>query len=124
MLRLQGYEFKVVYRPGKTNIADTLSRLNSVKPLECGDEYDFVRAVVESCVPVALSPEEIEEASYNDEELCLVKNCVKSGNWQKCTISFICTCQGRTVHLWRIFTSRDKDSGAQGLAGQSGEVGT
>ena len=37
-------------------------------------------------MPVALSPEEIEEASYNDEELCLVKNCVKSGNWQKCTI--------------------------------------
>ena len=86
VLRLQGYEFKVVYRPWKTNIADALSRLNSVKPLECGDEYDFVRAVVESCVPVALSPEEIEEASYNDEELCLVKNCVKSGNWQKCTI--------------------------------------
>ena len=86
VFRLQGYEFKVVYRPGKTNIADALSRLNSVKPLECGDEYDFVRAVVESCVPVALSPEEIEEASYNDEELCLVKSCVKSGNWQKCTI--------------------------------------
>ena len=86
VLRLQGYEFKVVYRPGNTNIADALSRLNSVKPLKCGDEYDFVRAVVESCVPVALSPEEIEEASYNDEELCLVKNCVKSGNWQKCTI--------------------------------------
>ena len=53
---------------------------------EVAVEYDFVRAVVESCVPVALSPEEIEEASYNDEELCLVKNCVKSGNWQKCTI--------------------------------------
>jgi len=57
-----------------------------VKPSEGGDEYDFVRAVVESCVPVALSPKEIEEASYNDEELSLVKNCVKSGNWQKCTI--------------------------------------
>ena len=37
-------------------------------------------------MPEALSPKEIEEASYNDEELCLVKNCVKSGNWQKCTI--------------------------------------
>ena len=86
MLCLQGCDFKVVYRPGKTNIADALSHLNSMKTLECGDEYDFVRAVVESCMPVALSPKEIEEASYNDEELCLVKNCVKSGNWQKCTI--------------------------------------
>ena len=86
VLRLQGYDFKVVYRPGKTNVADALSRLNSVKQLDRGEEYDFIRAVVESCVPVALSPKEIEEASYNDEELCPVKNCVKSGNWEQCTI--------------------------------------
>ena len=30
VLRLQGYNFKVIYRPGKTNIANALSRLNSV----------------------------------------------------------------------------------------------
>ena len=75
-----------MYRPGKTNIANALSHLNSVKQLDRGKEYDFIRAVVESCVPVALSPKEVEEASYNDEELCLVKNCVKSGNWEQSTI--------------------------------------
>ena len=86
VLRLQGYDFKVVYRPGKTNIADALSHLNSVKQLDRGEEYDFIRAVAESCVPVAVSPKEIEGVSYGDEELCLLKNTVKSGNWEQCTI--------------------------------------
>ena len=58
-----------MYRPGKTNIADALCRLNSVKQLDCGKEHDFIRAVVECCLPVALSPKEIEEVSYGDEEL-------------------------------------------------------
>ena len=57
-----------------------------MKQLDRGEEYDIIRAVVESYVPVALSPKEIEEASYADEELCVVKNCVKSGNWEQCTI--------------------------------------
>ena len=55
MLSLQGYDFKVVYRPGKTNVADALSRLNSVKQSDTGQEYDSVRAIVENCIPVALS---------------------------------------------------------------------
>lgn len=50
------------------------------------EEYDFVRAVTEGCVPVALSPSGIEEPSYNDEELCWVKNCVNSVSWDQCTI--------------------------------------
>ena len=29
-----------------------------------------MKTIVENSVPVALSPREIEEASYNDEELC------------------------------------------------------
>ena len=33
VLRLQGYNFKVIYRPGKTNIADALSKAKF-----CGSE--------------------------------------------------------------------------------------
>jgi len=50
VLRLQAYHFKVVYRLGKTNIADTLSRLNCGFLSNDGEDYDFVHAVVENSV--------------------------------------------------------------------------
>ena len=45
-LRLQCHDYKVVYRPGKTNIADALSRMNQCnsKDLSSGKE-DIVRFV-------------------------------------------------------------------------------
>lgn len=67
-LKATGYDFKVVFRPGKTNIADASSRLK-MDYVDHGEEYDYVRAVVVDSVPVALSPRENEEASYDDEEL-------------------------------------------------------
>ena len=85
VLRLQGYDFKVVYRPGKTNFADALSRLNSVKQSDAGQEYDSVGAIVENCIPVALSAREIEEVPYNDAELSQVKGFLRTGNWEHCT---------------------------------------
>ena len=41
---------------------------------------------MENSVPAALTPKEIEQASYDDEELNLVKSCVRSGNWSQCTV--------------------------------------
>ncbi|CAH2088526.1 unnamed protein product [Euphydryas editha] len=35
VLRLQAYRYKVIYRPGKSNIADTISRLGKSSPSEC-----------------------------------------------------------------------------------------
>lgn len=86
VLRLESYDFKVVYRPRKANIDDALSRLNSCRQLDKGEEYDMVWLIVENSVPVALSPKEIGQASCDDEELIIVKSCVRSGNWSQCTV--------------------------------------
>ena len=47
----QGYDFVVVYHPGKTNGLDALSRLNSLRQTDLGEKYDSVRAIVENCLP-------------------------------------------------------------------------
>ena len=41
-----------------------------------GEEYEFVRAIVENCMPVASSPREIEE----------IEGCVRAANWERCTV--------------------------------------
>lgn len=72
-LRLMSYDFKIMYRPGKSNIADPLSRLCQSCP-DTGPSFDeecerIVRLVgVESC-PNALSMDEIVIATKQDPEL-------------------------------------------------------
>ena len=51
VLRPQACHFKVVYRPGKTNIADALTSLSCGFLSSDGDDYDFVHAAVENSVP-------------------------------------------------------------------------
>ncbi|KAJ8344863.1 hypothetical protein SKAU_G00290560 [Synaphobranchus kaupii] len=88
VLRLQPYDFRVVHIPGKTNIADPLSRLlgDSVlaeKHAHGSDEY--VRFVAVSATPKALTTREVEEASASDEELVEVRKAIESGHFEKCT---------------------------------------
>ena len=65
VFRLQPNDFSVIYRPGRENIADPLSRLlhRKVEPdnhQRCTEEY--VRFVAVSATPTALTTREIEEA--------------------------------------------------------------
>ena len=86
VLRLQAYDFNVIYRPGRTNIADGLSRLNCRVPCDEREHYDHVRSIVENSTGRALTPSEIERASAADPEISLVKECVRTGDWSACTI--------------------------------------
>ena len=82
VLRLQPYEFTVMYRPGPQNIADALSRLTqeiSNESKNVAEEY--IRYVAETAAPRAIPIQEIEEASAEDEEIAMLRKCVQTNDW-------------------------------------------
>ena len=87
VLCLQGYDYNVVYRPGKANIADALSRLNQTTPCDVsGDKIDFVKIVAVESTPSALSTKQVELESEKDPELISMRQYVTTGDWSKCKL--------------------------------------
>ena len=88
VLRLQPFEFNVVHIPGKSNIADPLSRLiktDSSATLTKSQLEDmaFIRHVALESTPRALTTKQIERDSSVDSELLEVRRCVQFGDWSK-----------------------------------------
>ena len=81
------YKFKVVYRPGKINIADALSRLVPSQSIYQSEHEkiveDYVYFVAKQVIPVAIKPREVEEASRIDSELISVRSCLESSKWDE-----------------------------------------
>ena len=63
----------VIYKPGKENIADTLSRLpRTDEGKNFDDTENYVNFITVKAVPKAMSAKEIEEVALNDKEMeCL-----------------------------------------------------
>ena len=74
-----------MYRPGKTSIADVLSRLNLKVNRDYGEKYDYVAALVGSSTIPALRSDEIDVASKHDPELVELRQCIQTGDWSKCS---------------------------------------
>ena len=86
VIRLQPYDFRVVYAPGQSNVADPLSRLLSqskVTTHQHGAE-EYVRFAAISATPAALTTRKVEEASAVDEELKALREAIKTGRFEKC----------------------------------------
>jgi hypothetical protein len=78
VLRLQPYDFHVIYVPEKTNIADPLSRLSPRN--QCGETDDYVKFVAGQASPRSMAPRKIEEASRLDPELRTFRGALREGN--------------------------------------------
>ncbi|GBP67401.1 Uncharacterized protein K02A2.6 [Eumeta japonica] len=82
-MRLQSYDHKVVYQPGKTNVADSLSRLSKdaeKSPIQLKDNH--ICQIVDFARPRAVSLKEIIESSMNDQEILNVKEGLYSNIWK------------------------------------------
>lgn len=83
VLRLQAYQYKVKYKPGKTNIADPLSRLCKYPNASLRGEDKYVHQIVEHSRPHAISMRDIIENSGNDPEVCCVKKGIYDNSWDE-----------------------------------------
>lgn len=84
VMRLMSYKFKVIYRPGKTNIADPLSRLsiNTNEPSKATkDAEEYIKWIVSHAEPKAMTLVDIEEISLGDEEILAVKKAISEKDW-------------------------------------------
>ena len=85
VLRMQSYSYKVIYQPGKSNIADPLSRMcvDNEAAKESFDEATeiYVQFIVKSARPIAIPMKTIEVESKKDEELGEINKALESGKW-------------------------------------------
>jgi hypothetical protein len=92
VLRLQAFDYEVVYKPGPQNIADSLSRL-SVSTGTCSAYKPniaeaYVHVVAEQAVPNAMSYRDIKLQSMECSELGIVKTALLSGDWSRVLPSY------------------------------------
>lgn len=81
VLRLQGFQYKVFYTPGPSNIADVLSRLSVSEPRPFDDSEELmVREIVNSgAAAVALKWQEIRQASNVDDVISQIFDALETG---------------------------------------------
>jgi hypothetical protein len=85
VLRLQSFAYTVRYKPGKSNLADSLSRLldPNLTPQNFSCDEWTVRRLVSEDIPVALSLSEVRAATLLDPELQALQNSIQTNEWSK-----------------------------------------
>jgi len=89
LLRPQAYRFQVIYKSGKENIADSISRLcdiSSTKSFDWGGEENIFHMISIS-TPTSLNISEISEMSTRDEEVLDAITCLDNDCWNSTATS-------------------------------------
>ena len=102
VLRLQSYRFKIQYKPGTQNIADSLSRLGGKEEASASDADEYIYFIAKNAIPGAMTGREIEEASASDAELYSLHECIKSGQWDRCPNSVYKAVKDELTNLGKL----------------------
>lgn len=79
VLRLQTFDFHVVYKKGSSNIADPLSRLSVQNPVEFDKNCEsYINTIVASA---AIDISEVESASEADETMQKLKTAIETRDY-------------------------------------------
>ena len=88
LMYLQQFDFKLVYKPGKSNVADYLSRhpqcLSPHEAQHASRREDVVRHIVQDRVPRAIKLPEIQKETKSDVVLQKLSTCITSGRIRDC----------------------------------------
>ena len=86
-LRLQAYDFKVVYKPGQSNMSDYLSRHPDSSQNKTSRQYglaeEYLTFITQHDVPKAMTLDEIVKETTKDNCLQTVIQNVKRDSWDK-----------------------------------------
>lgn len=85
-LRLQCYDFDVIYKKGSENIADFVSRMNqsdnsSKTETLLKTTNQFTNFVTKTSMPKAMTSEEIKNHTSNDNVLQVLRQVIRTGRW-------------------------------------------
>jgi hypothetical protein len=86
MLRLQPYNFRVIYKKGTVDEADYLSRHRTTtqrKRIEETIADNYVNYIINNAVQKSMTLQEIKEATLSDTILKKVLECLKLGNGRR-----------------------------------------
>ena len=80
MLRLQEYDFKVIYKSGAENPADILSRHPPELHTTIQNEAEeYVNFLTHAAVPQSMTLKEVAIETQKDRKLCAVRAAIRSG---------------------------------------------
>ena len=86
-LRLQAYDFNVIYKSGNENPSDFLSRhIRSESPTKNSTHHnveEYVNFLAHHAIPKALTVEEIQDATLEDKTLQMLIDIIETNLWHK-----------------------------------------